>query len=226
MHIVVVEDEKRLAQALKDGLEIEGYTADAVLDGESALSMLIEEKRPCDAIILDLMLPRKSGLEVCQELRSEGITTPVLILTALDTLQEKITALDGGADDFISKPFAFDELLARLRALLRRCKLDSLNRLVVGDLVLDLGTREVFRGEELIPLTHREFDMLVYLMNAYPRVVSREELLREVWRIKNVTVSNVVDARVRNMRNKIEKPDGEPLIRTVRGVGYAIYRRP
>jgi len=220
MRILVIEDEKKVASFIKRGLEEAGYTVDAAKDGEEGLYKV--ESEEYDLIILDLILPRKNGIEVCKELRQMKLNTPILILSAKDSVDDKVLGLDSGADDYLTKPFAFNELLARVRALLRRGEALSQVKLQVGDLMLDSVTREVTRGGKEIKLTNREYSLLEYLMLNSGKVLSRTQLSEHVWDYTFDTFSNVIDVYVNYLRNKIDRDYDVKLINTVRGVGYVL----
>jgi len=219
MRILVVEDEAKVAGFIKKGLEEEAYAVDVAEDGEAGLEML--ELNVYDGVILDLMLPKKSGIEVIKELRTKKLSVPVLMLTARDTLDDKVSGLDAGADDYLTKPFAFKELLARLRSLLRRGRTEIM-LLKVGDLTLDPATRKVKRGETEISLTAKEYSLLEYMMRNAGRPLSRTTLSEHVWDINFDRATNVVDVYINFLRNKVDKGFDRKLIHTVRGVGYMI----
>src|SRR3954467_9643493 len=217
--VLVVEDDTEIAGALRRSLRIEGYDVRVAEDGDEALteSGLFEP----DLVVLDLGLPRVDGIEVAQRLRDKG-DVPILMLTARDGVQDRVKGLDSGADDYLVKPFEREELLARLRALLRRRPPRGSASLVVGDLKLNPDTREVFRGERRIDLTTREFELLEYLMRNERLVVSRERLLDEVWGYDPFSITNTIEVFVSNLRRKLEA-GGEPrLLHTVRGAGYVL----
>ncbi|EKD38787.1 MAG: Two component transcriptional regulator, winged helix family [uncultured bacterium] len=219
-HILVIEDEVKIAQSLKQGLEQEGYTATIATSGEEGYFLLTTES--FDVVILDLMLPGRSGLEILEALRRRDEQTLVLILTACDAVEQRIAGLDKGADDYMVKPFAISELLARIRVLLRRERNCQVFRLQMGDLEVDLVAREVIRGGETIDLTTREFDLLVYLMRNQGRFVTREMITRDIWRemVRATPLDNVIDVHVARLRKKIDKEPFERLIHTIRGVGF------
>lgn len=221
MHIAVVEDERKLAGTLKEGLEAEGYTVETFADGESASLGL--SKSPYDVVLLDLMLPKKNGIEVCRSARSEGIMTPILMLTARDSVDDKVEALDAGADDFVTKPFSFDELLARVRALSRRARADTVSASVytAGDLLLDSTTYKVTRAGKRVSLTLKEFELLRYLLEHKGEAKTREDIFKHVWQRDDTDFGNVVDVHVRHVREKIDDQHDTKIIRTIRGVGYA-----
>jgi two-component system OmpR family response regulator len=220
MRVLIVEDEPFLAQTLKRGLEEERYTVDVVSNGRDALDYA--RAASYDAIILDVLLPGMDGFTVCRRLREEGITSYILMLTALGAVDDRVHGLDSGADDYLTKPFAFKELLARLRALARRTREVQVGPLQVADLSLDEATHEVRRGEERIELSPLEFRLLHCLMRHAGQVLSREAILNQVWNFDYTGGSNVVDVYVRYLRRKIERPDKPKLIHTVRGVGYKL----
>lgn len=220
MRILVVEDQRRLAAIIKRGFNEEGYSVDNVYDGEEAEYMA--ETAPYDAIVLDIMLPRKDGIAVCQGLRSKRVNAPILILTAKDSIEDKIRGLDSGADDYLVKPFAFGELLARVRALLRRGVLSKGTRLQVGDLVMETLTREVWRGDRKIELTAKEYAILEHFMRHPNAVVTRTMLEEHVWDYEFEGMSNVIDVYIRRLRRKIDNGDNGSLIQTMRGAGYRL----
>lgn len=220
MRVLVVEDERRLAGIIKRGLLEEGYSVDNAYDGEEAQYMA--ENTQYDAMVLDVMLPRKDGVAVCRDLRSRNVNTPILMLTARDTLDDRIKGLDSGADDYQTKPFAFSELLARVRALMRREALPKSQKLKVGDLVMDTLTREVWRGERKVELTTKEYSMLEYFMRHPNMVLTRTMLEENIWDYAFDGVSNIVDVYVRRLRLKLEQGGELSLIDTVRGAGYRL----
>ncbi len=222
MRILIVEDQEKLAKSIQKGLEQEGYAADYVLDGEAGERRIEIGHKDYDLIIMDLMLPKKDGHEIVNTIRSHGIMTPVIVLTARGAIDDKITALNGGADDYLVKPFLFKELLARINAILRRPESYVPTELKVRDLVLNTATREVIKGGKKIQLTLKEFSVLEYLMRNMNRVVNREELVDHVWDFNYDGFSNVVDVHIKNLRNKIDNDGEEKLLETVRGVGYRI----
>lgn len=221
MYILLVEDERRLAQAVRRVLEEEGHTVDVAYDGEEGLAMATETDH--DVIVLDIMLPVVDGIEVCRRLRRNKIDTPVLLLTALDGVDDKVRGLDSGADDYLPKPFAFQELLARLRALSRRrVQAREPMELAVGDLKLDLRRRRAERAGRVIELSPKEFSLLEFLMRNQGRVLTRTQILDHLWGYDYTPDSNLVDVYVAYLRRKVDKAGERPLIRTVRGVGYAL----
>lgn len=222
MRILIIEDEPRLAQAIKEGLEAEHYEAEVALSAEDGFFLAHAER--FDLLILDLMLPGRSGLEALATLRQGGHTMPVLILSARDRVEDRVQGLDAGADDYLVKPFAFAELLARLRALIRRGRTDDRLRFKADDLELDLVTRKVMRTGEPVELTAREFELLAYLMRAQGQIVSREMLARDVWReVQRATpLDNVIDVHIARLRKKIDDGHEVRLIHTLRGVGFML----
>jgi DNA-binding response OmpR family regulator len=224
MRILVAEDDKRIAGFLVKGLREEGYTVEHVVDGDLALEYVAAaHETPFDLIVLDVLMPGRDGVSVCRELRTRGVHTPVLMLTAMDALEDRIRGLDSGADDYLVKPFAFAELLARLRALSRRTPIaQSTSKLQIADLTMDMMTRRVTRGDREIELSTREFQLLEHLMRHVDRPVSRTQLLQAVWSFDFTGASNVVDVYVGYLRRKIDADGETPLLHTVRGVGYLI----
>jgi DNA-binding response OmpR family regulator len=222
MRILVVEDEQKVADALREGLEGERYSVVVERTGEAAFFRVNTEM--FDAIVLDLGLPGRDGLEILRALRSRGLKTPVLVLTARDSLQDRVTGLDAGADDYLVKPFAFAELVARIRALVRRGRVTEAPRLSASDLEMDLVSRKVTRGGKAIELTVREFELLEYLMRLQGQVVSREALARDVWKETSRTtpLDNVIDVHIARLRRKVDLDQGVKLIHTVRGVGFTL----
>lgn len=222
MRILIVEDEKKLADSLKKALEAEAYAVDAVNDGQTGYETAAIE--PFDLIILDIGLPQMDGLEVCRKLRQEKIAAPILMLTARDAVNDKIIGLDSGADDYLIKPFDFEELLARIRALIRRGQPEPAVRLQVGSLELDSAGRSVKRNGKDINLTAKEYALLEYLMRHPKQILSKTQILEHVWDIATDPFTNVVDVYIGYLRNKIDRghPQEKPLIHTVKGLGYRI----
>jgi DNA-binding response OmpR family regulator len=220
MRILVVEDEKRLADIIKRGLTEAGYAVDNAYDGEEAEYMA--EHTEYNAIILDLMLPQKDGLEVCRDLRLKGKNTPILILTAKDTLDDRVRGLDSGADDYVVKPFAFSELMARLRALIRRGGHFKPHKLKAGDVEMDTLSREVWRSSRRIDLTTKEYSILEYFLRHQNVVLTRTMLEENIWDYSFDGLSNVIDVYIRRLRSKLDKPGEVSLIETVRGAGYRL----
>jgi len=220
MRFLVVEDERRITAFIKRGLEEERYAVDVAYDGEEALDWTAVVDY--DLIVLDVLLPKKDGIEVCRKLRAQGNKVPILMLTARDAIEDRVQGLDSGADDYLVKPFAFQELLARIRALLRRSGEIKTARLQVGDLVLDTLTHRATRGGQVIELTAREYALLEFLMRHPGQVLSRTQIAEHVWNYDFFTTSNVVDVYIRYLRRKIDRDFDVKLIQTVRGVGYKI----
>jgi len=220
MNLLIVEDEARMAELLRRGLTEEGHTATCASDGAEGLALA--KSYEFDVIILDIMLPKLSGYEMAKRLRAEKIKTPVLMLTAKDSVPDIVRGLDLGADDYMTKPFSFDELVARLRAVKRRALVGQDTTLRVGDLVVDPASREVQRGEQRIVLTRTEYNLLERLMYRAGKVVSRRSLIEAVWGFDREIEENTLDAFMRLLRNKIDPPGRPKLIQTVRGVGYMI----
>ena len=223
--VLVIEDQPTLRAGLRRGLEQEGYSVATAGTGEEGFYAATTE--PCDALILDLMLPGRDGLRVLRDLRAQGFAAPVLILTARDAVADRVAGLDAGADDYLVKPFAFAELSARLRALLRRNvpAKEGVGRetlLRADDLELDLLARRAVRGGVEIDLSRREFELLEYLLRNVNQTVSRDMLAREVWREPHGLLTNVIEVTINALRKKVERPDAPQLIRTVRGVGYVL----
>jgi two-component system OmpR family response regulator len=220
MRVLIVEDEVKMAALLRRGLIAEGMSADVAIKGEDALWMA--EATEYDAIVLDVMLPGIDGFAVCSRLRKAGVWAPILMLTARDSVRDRVAGLDGGADDYLTKPFSYAELLARLRALVRRGPVERPTELIVGDLRLDPATRRVSRGDDEIDLSAKEFALLETFMRRPGRVLSRFELLEHAWDYDYENRSNVVDSYIRFLRQKIDKPFGARSIETVRGAGYRL----
>jgi len=218
--VLVVEDERKVLRGLERGLRAEGYEVLAAADGEEGLRLALTQSPDC--VVLDLMLPGRPGLEVLAELRRAGLGTPVLVLTARDAVEDRVTGLDSGADDYLVKPFSFAELLARLRALLRRGHADRETLLRAADLEVDLLERRARRGGEEVELTQREFELLVYLLRHKNAVVTRQMLGQDVWREPGYALTNVIEVYVNMLRRKLERPDRPPLIYTLRGRGYSL----
>lgn len=219
MRILVVEDEKKVAGFIKKGLEEESYAVDVAYDGVEG--EYLASTNDYDVVILDIMLPKKNGIEAVRDLRSKNIKTPVLLLTARDTVEDKVKGLNSGADDYLSKPFAFEELLARVRALMRR-KDYGLAELKFADLVLDQATRKAKRGDTVIDLTSKEYGLLEYFLRNPNKVLTRTMIAEHVWDYTFDSDTNVIDVYVNHLRNKIDKEPLKRLIHTVRGVGYIL----
>jgi DNA-binding response OmpR family regulator len=218
MPILIVEDDHPLRASIARGLREASFQVDEASTGSEGLAKA--SSTVYDAIILDILLPEKDGVEVCRELRSQGIWVPILILTALDSVEQRITGLDAGADDYLGKPFDFGELLARIRALTRRHDREEGGDIQVGDLHIDPRRRSVQRGHRTIELTAKEFDFLLFLARNAGRVVSRNEILAEVWKDSGGSHSNVIDVYASRLRKKVDDGEAVPLVTTLRGVGY------
>ena len=223
MRILVVEDEKKVASFIKKGLQQEGYAVDTVYDGQEAIQNAAAFDY--DLVILDLMLPKRLGLDVLHEVRAKKPSLPFLVLTAKGSTEDKVAGLDAGADDYLIKPFAFAELSARIRALLRRGGQEN-TRLRIADLEMDIGARQVRRAGQVIDLKMKEYALLEFLLRNANRAVTRTMIVEHVWDIHFDSVSNVVDVHINSLRNKIDKGFDPPLIHTVRGVGYMLSDRP
>jgi heavy metal response regulator len=220
MRILVVEDEKRLARIIKQGLAEEGYAVDAVHDGKDALHLA--ESTPFNVIILDIMLPEIDGITVCQTLRLRKINSPILMLTAKDSIEDRVKGLDAGADDYLVKPFAFSELSARIRALLRRETTVKTPTLQVNGLVMNTVTREVRKGNKKIDLTTKEFSILEYFMRNPNAVITRTMIEENIWNYDFDVLSNVIDVYIRRLRIKIDDDGRDSFIQTLRGAGYRL----
>lgn len=220
MRILVVEDEPDLNNLIVKKLKQENYTVDTCLDGKEALDYSLATEY--DAIVLDIMLPRINGLEILKQLRDKGKKTPVLLLTAKDSIDDRVTGLNAGADDYLVKPFAFDELLARIRAIIRRVTNDVTNIFSIADLTLDSSTMIVTRGGKTINLSSREFAILEYLLRNKDIVLSREKIEKHIWNYDYEGVSNMIDVYIRYLRCKIDEGRNPKLIQTIRGVGYVL----
>ena len=222
MHILVIEDEPKVAQAIRKGLEAENYKVTVASNGEEGY--FLATTRAFDLILLDLLLPGRSGLEILSALRKQKCQTPVLILTARDDVEDRVLGLDTGADDYVVKPFAFSELLARIRALTRRGRPEQALRLRLADLEVDCVTRKVKRENMEIDLTAREFDLLEYLLRHQGHIVSREMLARDVWKVTSraTPLDNVIDVHIARLRKKLDAPFRKKLLKTIRGVGFVL----
>jgi DNA-binding response OmpR family regulator len=220
MRILVADDDRRLTSIVKRGLMEEAYAVDVAYDGEE--SEYLAEINPYDLVILDIMMPKKDGIEVCRELRAKSVNTPILMLTARDAVEDRVKGLDAGADDYLVKPFAFNELLARVRALLRRNGVTRSPELRVGDLSLNTLTREVCRGERVVELTTKEYVILEYLMRHPNVVVTRRMLEEHAWDYDFDSLSNLIDVYIRRLRRKIDVGGDKSMIQTVRGAGYRL----
>ena len=221
MHrVLVIEDEKKLLASLERGLSQEGYEVATAATGEEGYYLATTQ--PFDALVLDVMLPKRNGIEVLHDLRTNGVRSPVLILTARDSVEDRVLGLDAGADDYVVKPFAFVELVARLRALLRRNLVARETVLRADDLEIDLLARRVARAGEEVDLTTREFELLEYLLRHANSAVTRDMIARDIWKESAGVLTNVIDVYIRTLRKKIERPELRQLIHTVRGVGYVL----
>lgn len=220
--LLVVEDEQKVAAAVREGLQSEGYDVTVEVTGEAAFFRINTE--PFELILLDLGLPGRDGLDILRAMREAGVATPVLVLTARDTVGDRVQGLNSGADDYLVKPFAFAELLARIQAVLRRGRSAEPQRLAIGDLEIETATRAVTRGGEAVDLTVKEFELLEYLARHARHVVSRDTLVREVWRetAASTTLNNIIDVHVSRLRRKIDREGSVKLIHTVRGVGFVV----
>lgn len=221
MRLLLIEDDDKTARALRDGLTREGFAVRTAHTGEEGFFLLNTEA--FDLVVLDWMLPGRDGVEILKALRARGTRTPVLLLTARDTVEDRVQGLESGADDYLVKPFAFPELLARLRSLLRRATVEPLRR-TVADLVVDFETRRAWRGERELTLTPREFDLLAYLARQPGQTVTREMLARDVWRETHraTPLDNVIDVHVAHLRRKVDEGQPVKLIHTIRGVGFVL----
>ena len=220
MRVLLVEDDRKAARVLKRGLQEEGFAIDVAESGEVGHELACGNHY--DVIVLDWLLPGRDGLSVCRELRGDGLTTPILMLTARDSLGDRVRGLDGGADDYLTKPFAFEELLARIRALLRRSELSRPPALTAGDLVLDPVTHRVTRGGADVGLTPKEYAILEVLMRHPGRLVTKSRIAESVWEQAPDDFSNLVDVHVSHLRRKIETADASPIIHTVRARGFRL----
>jgi len=220
MRILVIEDERKVASFIKRGLEEERYIVETAPDGEAGLELALNNQ--FDAIVLDVNLPKKDGFQVLQDLRSAGNTTPVLMLTARVNTEDRVQGLDLGADDYLAKPFHFEELAARLRSILRRSSPEKSTKIQVGDLVLDTVTHFAFRDGREIELTTKEYALLEYLMRHKNRILSRSMIIQHVWKHNFDPESNIIDVYIKRLRNKIEKEGTPRIIQSIRGVGYRV----
>jgi two-component system copper resistance phosphate regulon response regulator CusR len=220
MRILIAEDEAKVAEHIRRGLTEAGFAVDVAADGAEAL--WLAENHPYDAMVLDVMMPEKDGVLVVRQLRRKGVRAPVILLTARHELEDRVRGLDAGADDYLAKPFSMSELLARLRAVMRRQRADPVDRLRVADLELDLLSRTAERHGEKITLTNREFALLEVLMTSSPKPVSKTAIIEHVWDQHFDSGTNVVNVYVNYLREKIDRPGWVPLIQTVRGVGFAV----
>ncbi len=220
MRILVIEDEKKIADFIRRGLKEEGYAVDVAYDGEQG--HLLAKASDYDLVLLDLMLPKIDGLTLCKRLKKEKVSAPIIILTAKDATEDKVTGLDSGADDYMTKPFAFEELLARVRAILRKKDSQTVTKLQVDDLTLDLLTHKVARAGKEISLTAKEYALLEYLMRNDGSIVTRTMISEHVWDIDFDTFTNVIDVYINYLRNKVDSGHKNKLIQTIRGRGYIL----
>ncbi len=220
MKILVIEDEIKLANAIKRALELQRFTVATAFDGETGLDLAIAEH--FDLIILDLMLPKISGLEICREIRKEKIHTPILMLTAKGQITDKIIGLDTGADDYMVKPFSFEELFARIRALVRRSSKIASPTLQAGDLIVDTVSFKVKRADKLIELSAKEFAILEHLLRHKGKVVTKQQIVDHVWNYDSDVLPNTVEVHIKHLRDKIDARSKNPIIKTIRGFGYEI----
>lgn len=223
MRILVVEDEVKIAQAIKRGLELKGYAVDTVHDADTGLSYAVDSDY--DLVVLDRMLPGSmDGIEVCRRVRAEGVHTPILILTARGTIGDKVEGLNSGADDYLVKPFSFDELTARIKALLRRPNATTGSVITLDDLSLDTTNYEVKRGDAPVKLSHKEFALLEYFMHHVGQVITKDMIITHVWDEDALVLPNTVEVYIGYLRNKIDRPfpDAKPLLQTIRGFGYKL----
>lgn len=221
MRVLVVEDEVKLANSLAEGLEKQGFTVDVLNDGSAALTRILLYRKEYDVVVLDLMLPGTDGREICQKVREEGVTTPILILSARGEMDDKVDLLQTGADDYLVKPFSFDELIARLKALMRRPTEMVPTVLSVAGIELDTGTRSVTKSGKPLTLTLKEYGLLEYFMRNPNKALGREDIMDHLWDFNFSSFSNVLDVHVKNLRKKLGR-EGNSIIETVRGVGYRL----
>lgn len=220
MKILIVEDEKKVASFIKKGLEEECYSIDVAFDGREGLKLITSEEY--DLIIMDIMIPYIDGITLLKDIRKRDIATPILMLTVKDSVKDKVEGLNAGADDYLAKPFAFEELLARIRSLLRRSGDSKTNKLKVGELILDLQSHRVYRGDKEIILTPKEYAILEYLMRNANKIISRTKLIEHVYDYHFDTETNIIDVYINKVRSKVDNEFDTPLIHTIRGVGYII----
>ena len=218
MRILVIEDERKVASFIKRGLEEERYIVETAADGEAGLNLALNNV--FDAVVLDVMLPKLDGYSVLQSIREEGLAVPVIMLTARGTTEDRVQGLDLGADDYLAKPFHFEELAARLRSILRRSSTEKTTRLQCADLTLDLVTHYAYRAEKEIELTTKEYALLEYMMRNKDRILSRSMIMQHVWKHDFDPESNIIDVYIKRVRQKIERPGQSQLIHSIRGVGY------
>ncbi|MHB8652227.1 MAG: response regulator transcription factor [Minisyncoccota bacterium] len=224
MRILIIEDDERLGPQLKKGLESKGFAVDVLTDGSKAVTRISLYRQEYEMIILDLMLPGKNGFDVCREVRDLGIKTPILVLTARDDTEDKVRALDIGADDYLVKPFSIEELAARVRALTRRPENQLPVILEVGPVLLHVNTKKVYYKDKEVPLTLKEFSILEYMMRHPDQVLNREQIMDHIWGFDFNSFSNVVDVHIKNLRKKLTHGNKKPVIETVWGFGYRLSR--
>ncbi len=222
MRILIIEDKQKLADSISRGLQQEGYASEYLLDGLEGEKRMLVNHKDYDLLILDLMLPGKGGIEICSSLRENRIMTPIIMLTAKDTVADKVFGLDSGADDYLVKPFSFEELLSRVRALARRQRSTLLPNLQVGELILNPTTQEVYIGKKKIDLTLKEFRMLEFFMTYPDQVIPRQRIIDHLWDFHFNQFSRVMDVHINNLRNKIKINKHGPILETIRGVGYCL----
>jgi DNA-binding response OmpR family regulator len=222
MRILIIEDNKKLAQSLKRGFEQEGYAVDALFDGEEGERRVVHNHADYDLMVLDLTLPGKGGIAICTSLREKGIVIPIIMLTARDTVKDKILGLDSGADDYLVKPFSFEELLSRVRALSRRPRTALTPELQVGTLLLKPASQEATIEGKLLNVTLKEFRILEYFMQHANEALSRQTIIDHLWDFSFNPLSRVMDVHINNLRNKLQEHDHAPILETVRGIGYRL----
>jgi DNA-binding response OmpR family regulator len=222
MRILIIEDNQKLADSLSRGLRQEGYAADYLVNGLDGEKRMLVQHADYDLLILDLMLPDKSGIDICLSLRKEKIMTPIIMLTAKDTVGDKILGLDSGADDYLIKPFSFEELLSRVRALARRPRNTLLPNLQVGEMILNLSTQEVYIGDKKMDLTLKEFRLLEFFMTYPNQVLNRQKIIDHLWDFHFNQFSRVMDVHISNLRSKLQKYKHGPTLETIRGIGYCL----
>lgn len=222
MRILIIEDNQKLADSLTRGLNQEGYAADYLLNGEDGETRMLSAPRDYDLLVLDISLPGKNGIDVCSSLREKGIMTPIIMLTSRDTVEDKIKGLDSGADDYLVKPFSFEELLSRVRALSRRSYATRPPDLAIGSLVLKPATQEVFLNEKEIVLTLKEFRLLEFFMSKPEEVINRQQIIDHLWDFQFNPLSRVMDVHINNLRNKLSAYEQGPILETIRGIGYRL----
>lgn len=223
MRILIVDDEEKLAEALKKGLEFKGFTVDYLADSEKARTRILLYREEYDLILLDLMMPGVDGATICRDVRAEGVTTPIIMLTAQDDVEKKVELLNLGADDYIAKPFSIEEVVARMQAVLRRPEAALPTLLTVRDITLDPGKHTVTKGGKEVSLTLKEFSLLEFFMRHPNEAMKREAVLDHVWSFDFPAFSNVLDVHMKNLRKKLDDyADSDPLFETIRGIGYRL----